>query len=161
MANVRKNFGLVIDYKLIRAMLTTNYLGGTISTLTSSGHWLPLSHPPAEKCFKSNLNKLKPICSKMVKDQMNCQACKRAWKLHEKKMIRMDKNRSAAAKTRTKRLKALRALKREHQKLQNQTKALNDELAEQKQQNDSLRQGTMKKVKERDILKIVNYLHSE
>ena len=161
MANVRKNFGLVIDHKLIRARLTTNYLGGTISTLTSSGHWLPLSHPPAEKCFKSTLNKLRPICSKMVKEQKNCQACKKAWILHAKKMIRMDKNRTAAAKTRTKRLKALRALKREHQKLQNQTKALNDELAKQKQQNDSIRQGTMKKVKERDILKIVNYLHSE
>ena len=161
MANVRKNFGLVTDYKQISASLTTKILGGTISTLTPSGYWLPLSHPPAEKCFKSALNKLMPICSKMIIEQENCMACKKAWVLHAKMMIRMAKNRKAAAKTRSKRLKALRELKKEHQKLLDQTKALDDELAKQRQQINSIREGTKKKVKDRDILKIISYLHSE
>ena len=155
--NAQLNFGLVKHYAIIRWNLTTNYLGGSAST---SGHWSQLSAPPPEECFKSKLNKKKPVCSKLIRFQENCEKCKKSWKLHEKMMIRMAKNRAAAAKSRTKRLKALRDLKLNNKRLKAQAKACDVELANANKQNESLIEEIEEKWKDREVLLVERDLFS-
>ena len=72
-------------FAIYHGHLTTNILGGSLPIM---GPWGHLSPPPIEECFRSKTNKLRPVCSRLVRHQNSCVICKESWKLHEKKMIK-------------------------------------------------------------------------
>ena len=156
--NAQFNFGLVKHYAIFKWHLTTNYLGGSSSTL---GQWSQLSPPPPEECFKSKLDKLKPVCSKLIRNQKKCEKCKESWRLHEKMMALMAKNRAAAAKSRIKRLKAFRDLKLKNQRLKAQAKTCADDLARINRENESFIEDIKEKKKDLEVLIVERDLFSE
>ena len=156
--NAQFNFGLVKHYAIFKWHLTTNYLGGSSSTL---GQWSQLSPPPPEECFKSTLNKLKPVCSKLIRNQNKCVKCIKSWGLHEKKLALMAKNRVHAAKSRIKRLKASKAQRMENQRLKALARTCADELARINKENESFIEGIKEKKKDLEVLKIERYLYTD
>ena len=72
----------------------------------------------------------------------------------------MAKNRAAAAKSRTKRLKALRDLKLNNKRLKAQAKACDVELATVNKQNESLIEEIEEKWKDREVLLVERDLFS-
>ena len=155
--NIKEIFGLIIDYAIYQGHLTTNILGGSSPTM---GPWGQLSPPPTEECFRSKTDKLKPVCSKLVRNQNSCVICKESWKLHEKKLASMARNRELAAKSRIKRLKASQDLRNEFQYLTTLARTSAETLAEVNRINASIVEKIKKTEEEREILKLVRYLHN-
>ena len=73
----------------------------------------------------------------------------------------MAKNRAAAAKSRTKRLKAFRDLKLKNKRLKAQAKACEDDLATINRQNESFIEEIEEKKKDREVLLVERDLFSE
>ena len=156
--NIKENFGLIRKYAIYQGHLTTNKLGGTVPVM---GPWGHLSPPPIEECFRSKTNKLRPVCSRLVKHQNSCEICEESWRLHKKKMASMARNRELAAKSREKRLKAFQDLKNEFEYHTTLARTRAETLAEVNRNNASIVEKIKNNVEEREILKLVRYLHTD